>query len=102
MLKRFRNVSFTTKLIASFLLIAVLFIGEAITADIAIDDVSGIYRHYTDYISPRMEKILEFHQQYTELRRLLGESFLNASWLETADGVERFRYEHQINSTTTA
>ena len=94
-----KNASITSRLIASFslmILIFVVYVSISWFFDAAIE---RLYRHSSEYMSTRVEYLLVYHQEFTELRRLISESFMNPVWLETAnEGIWR-SFETRISAS---
>jgi len=89
----------TIRLILSFVVVMVILLGVISYSIIAISHVDSLYRYKIDYPMARTERLLEFHQEFTEIRRLFKSSFYNPAWMETADNYSRIRYEQAISNS---
>jgi len=97
MLKKIKNTTILTKLIASFSLIIVIFIAEVIFSSITVAEISRLHNYNNDFMTARSEIILDFHQEFTEMRRLLRESFMNPQWRDSASFSSWRSFEHRLS-----
>jgi len=79
---RIKNLTIAARLVASFTLIILIFIVYVAIANYFNTIIDNLNRHSTDFMSVRMEILLSYHQEFTEMRRLLSESLMNPEWLE--------------------
>ncbi|MCL2841771.1 MAG: ATP-binding protein [Defluviitaleaceae bacterium] len=99
--RRMRHATITTRLITSFLLIFMLFILYAAISTYLNNVIDNYNRHNIEIITPRIEISLSFHQEFTEMRRLIRASFMNAEWRETSnEGIWR-SFEVRVNHSFT-
>ena len=98
-LKRQKNATIAAKLVVSFALVITIFIVYVAIINHFNTVIDNSNRHNNDFMMARVEILLSYHQQFTEMRRLLGESFMNSEWLETTnDGIWR-SFELRISDT---
>ena len=94
-----RNLPVAAKLLISFFMIIAMFLVVAAYSNLAFVRADSMYRYKLDYIVPRTEYLLEFQQEFTELRRLVESSFYNPAWLypQATDLGTWRRYEDSIS-----
>ena len=98
-IKRIKGLSIAARFVISFVLIIVFFsIHVAITYYFN-SAIGELNRHNIDFMSARAETALVYHQEFTEMRRLLGESFMNPQWLEDANIGIRHSFEQMLNAS---
>lgn len=81
-MSKLRLKSFTQKLILSYLLIIMLFLGTIISINVSFLHVEGLYQYNIQNTVYRTNLLMSFKQDFTEFRRLVQVSFLEAMWDE--------------------
>ena len=98
-IKHLKNTSIAAKLIISFSLIIsifIVYISIGVYFDTVIDNLN---RHNNYFVTARAEILLTYHQEFTEKRRLIRESFMNPEWLEsTNEGIWR-SFERRLSAS---
>ena len=98
-IKRLKDTTITCRLIASFALIIVIFMVEVIYSGIASHQIDQLHSHNINFVTERSLAVVDFHQEFTEMRRLLRETFMHANWRESADQSEWQRVEQQLTAS---
>ncbi|MCL2014639.1 MAG: methyl-accepting chemotaxis protein [Defluviitaleaceae bacterium] len=73
------------KLVISYVVIMVLFLGVIAYSITAINSSEESNNYLHSFVTARTIYILEFHQQYTDLRRFLRGTFMDYTWRLTAN-----------------
>ena len=97
--KQIRGATIRAKLFASFAIVISLFtaqVGISLYFDMQINRLN---RHNSDYLVERSEILWDYHQEFTEMRRLLRETFLSPSWLEAANEAEWLLAERSLSTS---
>jgi len=96
---RGKNATIAARLAVSFALVIAIFIVYVAIINHFNTVIDNLNRHNNDFMAARVEILLSYHQQFTEMRRLLSESFMNSQWLEVSnDGIWR-GFELRISDT---
>ena len=96
LLEKIRNLNMKTKLIVSFSSIIVVFVIYALTLIYFSTQIGEHNTYNTEFMQERSNILLEFHQEFSETRRLLTESFLNPAWRYTATEGEWRVFENRL------
>ena len=80
MVRKFKSASISTKLIVSFSLIILLFVGQIAIYHTLTDEIIFILEHNNSFMQARQELVLEFHQIFTEMRLFIRNTFMSQSW----------------------
>ena len=99
MLKKIQSLTIATKLVISFSFVIMIFLGVVGYSRMVFSQADSMYRYKFNYLVAREMYLLEFHQEFTEIRRLFKSSFYNPIWLETADLPTWHRYEDDITNS---
>jgi len=97
MFKKMQQATIAAKLLISFSLVIVMYLGVAVSYNFVISRTDYLYRYTINTVGMRSELLLEFHQEFTELRRLLKASYYNEHWIEEADLATRRIFEADIS-----
>ncbi|MCL2350803.1 MAG: hypothetical protein FWC67_04920, partial [Defluviitaleaceae bacterium] len=89
----------TARLVTSFVLIIVVFVAYVIISMTTAAYSDRLHRHNNDFVMARTEMTLEFHQEFTEMRRLARESFLSHEWRIAVDLDEWLYFEQKLSTT---
>ncbi|MCL2350417.1 MAG: PAS domain-containing protein, partial [Defluviitaleaceae bacterium] len=94
--KRLEATKLTTRLLASFISIIVVFITHIAISTYFNAQIDDLNYHSTNLISPRVETLWEYHQEFTDMRRILRQSFLNLEWRLTTSDAVWLSYEQEL------
>ena len=72
-----------SRLIVSFVLMIAIFTIYVVITNIFYARIDQLSRHNNDYVRARGEIVLMYHHEFTEMRRLLHESFLSGRLILT-------------------
>lgn len=93
MREQMRKLSIAKKLGLFFAVIGGLFLGLVVYIHVAISNLNNLHSYERDFVATRIEYLLEGHQAFTELRRILRISFYNDTFVAERDMVMWFRYQ---------
>ncbi|MCL2236068.1 MAG: ATP-binding protein [Defluviitaleaceae bacterium] len=93
---KFRYANIKTSLLFSFGAIILLFSGQIVATTFFNNNIRSLNNHNMEFIMARSELLLEFHQEFTEMRLILAESFMDSAFLETADEALWSSYERRL------
>ncbi|MCL2248985.1 MAG: ATP-binding protein [Oscillospiraceae bacterium] len=97
--RRIESAAIRTKLFASFSIV-ILFFSVQVGIDASFDfQINNLNYHKIHYMLERSDTIWAFHQEFTEMRRLLRATFLNDSWVESANEAEWLLAEQNLSSS---
>jgi len=95
--KKMKNATIASRLVASFGLIIFVFVIYVIIHLYFNAVIENLNAHSLEFMGTRVEVLLTFHQEFTEMRRLLGESFMNSEWLANANESIWRSFEQRIS-----
>jgi len=96
LMKSFKNIGITTKLLMSFCAVILMFFIVAVYSNSVIRSMDYLYRYRMNNMVQRNVLLLEFHQELTEFRRLLKASYYSPHWIATTPNDVRREYEEYI------
>jgi len=88
-----------TKLFASFAIVIILFTAQVGISAYLDRQIHLLSSHNIDYIMERSEFIWAYHQEFTEMRRLLRATFLNPQWLADANEADWIGAERHLSAS---
>ncbi|MCL1988621.1 MAG: methyl-accepting chemotaxis protein [Firmicutes bacterium] len=77
------KLTISKKIVMSYTVIIVIFVGTVIFSDISHNNTDRMNAYLLDYVNMRSTVILEYQQQFTELRRYLRATFMDSIWRYT-------------------
>ncbi|MCL1996903.1 MAG: methyl-accepting chemotaxis protein [Defluviitaleaceae bacterium] len=83
-MKLLNRLTFAKKLVLSYTLIILMFGGSLLFSYISFRNNDEAYDHLFDFVTMRAILILEYQQQFTEMRRYLRATFMDNEWRDTA------------------
>ncbi|MCL2226939.1 MAG: ATP-binding protein [Oscillospiraceae bacterium] len=89
----------TIRLVASFVLIISIFAIYVAITSIFNNAIGELNRHNFEYMTVQSESLLTYHQEFTEMRRILQESFMNQQWLEYANTAFWRSFEQMLSES---
>jgi len=96
---KIRNANIKTSLYIAFTAIIVVFGGQILANTFLNNNIRNLHNHNLEFTMRRSEVLLEFHRELTEMQLVLTESFLNPTWIETADSGLWSSYEQRLTQT---
>ncbi|MDR2168298.1 MAG: response regulator [Clostridiales bacterium] len=96
MIKKFKNLTVGTRLILSFSAVIIVFVASFVFAATSYAALDRLHRHRFDHIGASERALLEFHQQFTELRLRIRLTFLSEDWLNSAEESDWRDAEQQL------
>lgn len=87
------------RIIMYFSIIIIFFLGIVLYANKIINVADSLYRYKIDHTISRQIYLLEFNQEFTNMRRLFETSFYNPAWQENAELIDRVHYELVITNS---
>jgi len=95
---RLTNTSIKARMVASFTTIIALFFIYVIVTTYTNAEMSRLNYANRNYMAERVMQILSYQYEFAEMRRIMQTSFMNQSWIDTAnEGIWR-NYEHQLSA----
>ncbi|MCL2578959.1 MAG: ATP-binding protein [Oscillospiraceae bacterium] len=86
----------TFRLIITFVLIIAIFLTAVIYSGVASRQMNEMHRHNMNHVVARTVYITELHQEFTEMRRLLGETLMSPEWRQSASAAAWSSTEHRL------
>jgi len=87
-IKRLRKTGIATKMTAAFVIIIAIFAAEIMYSNWSEAEIDRMHRYNYEFIVTRTRYVLEFRYEFTEMRRLVRESFMNPVWMDA--NIENF------------
>ena len=87
-MKFFNNLTFAKKLVLSYTLIILMFMASLLFSYVSFRVADNSYDHLLDFVTMRAISILEYQQQFTEMRRYLRATFMDTEWRNMASTSE--------------
>ena len=94
--KRLQQVTIATRLVASFAFVMLVFSMVVLFSNVSLSRADSLYRYRVHYLAVQNELLLEFHQEFTEFRRLLKASYYHIGWAHTVDNATRRIFEDAL------
>lgn len=96
-LKKISNATIRAKLFASFSIVIILFTAQVGISSYYDMQINQLNRHNVDYLMDRSDILWAYHQEFTEMRRHLRETYLSSSWLASANEAEWLMAEQRLS-----
>ena len=97
--RRFNKALISSKLAASFALVIVIFLLYVAMSVYFSVEIDNLHYHNINSLTVRIDVLSTYHQEFTEMRRLLRASFMNSEWLaQSNEGIWR-SYEQRVNNS---
>lgn|GEM_PF-984831 len=78
-----KRLTLAKKLIISYVMMLIIFIGTVAFFAVSRYNIESAHDHLMDYVVMRNIVILEYQQQFTEMRRYLRSTFMDPGWRDT-------------------
>ena len=99
--RRISDMAIRTKLLASFAIMIIIFIVQIGLNAYLHMGIHQLNRYNTDFLIARSDILWRHYQEFTEMRRLLRETFLNHQWIENANQAEWISTERRLSASHT-
>jgi len=99
--RKISNAAIRTKLFASFSIVIVLFTAQVVVSTYFDEQTNRLNRLNAEFMLERSEIVWAHHQEFTEMRRLLRETFISSVWRETANEAEWLMAEQHLTASHT-
>ena len=86
--KRVTDATIRVKLFSSFAIVIILFIAQIGVSSYFDMQINNLSRNIIDFLMGRSEILWAYHQEFTEMRRLMFEISLRPEYQEVTDGVD--------------
>ncbi|MCL2854855.1 MAG: ATP-binding protein [Defluviitaleaceae bacterium] len=96
---KIQSLGIKVSLYASFGAIILIFGAQIGSNAILAANIRRLNQYNIDFALLHSEVVLEFHQEFTEMRRILANSFLSPTWLETADAALWSSFENRLTAS---
>ena len=98
-LRRIGDAAIRTKLFASFAIVIILFTAQVGISAYLDRQIHILSSHNIDYMMERSEILWAYHQEFTEMRRLLRATFLSPRWLTDANEADWIGAERHLSAS---
>lgn len=98
-LAKYKQLNISAKLIISYSLVIIMFLAVVVYSLVVIVRVDTLYRYRIHELAARNELLLEYHQEFTEFRRLLKASYYHPGWSETVNNATRRLFEDALTAS---
>ena len=97
--KLIQRTTITTRLVFSFAIIILVFFINILVSIYFNTVIDGLNRHNVEFVAARREIVLMYHQEFSEMRRLIRESFMNPAWLEDSHEITWREAEQRLSAS---
>ncbi|MCL1997612.1 MAG: methyl-accepting chemotaxis protein [Turicibacter sp.] len=87
-----------TRLVISYVVIISIFLAVILFSDYSNTQTAQTHQYLYDYVNDRHLLIWQYHQQLTEMRRLLRSTFMDRFWMENATTDEMIAAEEEVEA----
>ena len=98
-IRQISNAAIRTKLFASFAIVIILFTAQVGISAYLDAQIHRLSNHNLYYMMERSGILWAYHQEFTEMRRLLRETFLSVRWLAEANEADWIGAERRLSAS---